>query len=51
MWHLKCGLVLLGVLAWVFVIDERTPHSRVREERANQEAIMRLLDELVQLGR
>jgi twitching motility protein PilJ len=50
---LGAALVLLGVLAWVFVKSmgaRRNTELRVRENERNQEAIMRLLDELSSLA-
>jgi twitching motility protein PilJ len=45
--------VLLGALAWVYrksLNERRTSELRVRENERNQEAIMRLLDELSSLA-
>jgi twitching motility protein PilJ len=50
---LGLAAVLLGALAWVFlqsVTARRTTELRVRENERNQEAIMRLLDELSSLA-
>ncbi len=50
---LGAALMLLGVLAWVFVKSvsaRRNTELRVRENERNQEAIMRLLDELSSLA-
>ncbi len=47
------ALALLGALAWVFlksVSARKTTELRVRENERNQEAIMRLLDELSSLA-
>lgn len=50
---LGAAFALLGVLAWVFlksVNARKTTELRVRENERNQEAIMRLLDELSSLA-
>jgi twitching motility protein PilJ len=50
---LGVAALLLGVLTWVFlksVNARRTTELRVRENERNQEAIMRLLDELSSLA-
>jgi twitching motility protein PilJ len=50
---LGCAASLLGALAWLFrksVTERRTTELRVRENERNQEAIMRLLDELSSLA-
>jgi len=50
---LAVAVVLLGVLAWVYsktISVRKTSELRVRENERNQEAIMRLLDELSNLA-
>jgi twitching motility protein PilJ len=50
---LAASVVLLGVLAWVYsktISVRKTSELRVRENERNQEAIMRLLDELSNLA-
>jgi twitching motility protein PilJ len=50
---LSVAAVLLGVMTWIFlksVNARRTTELRVRENERNQEAIMRLLDELSSLA-
>ena len=50
---LAAAAVLLAALAWVFLksmSDRRSTELRVRENERNQEAIMRLLDELSSLA-
>jgi twitching motility protein PilJ len=50
---LGCAAVLLGALAWLFrksMNARRSTELRVRENERNQEAIMRLLDELSSLA-
>ena len=50
---LGVAAVLLGVMTWIFlksVNARRTTELRVRENERNQEAIMRLLDELSSLA-
>ena len=50
---LGLATVLLGMLSWVFIKSvnaRRTTELRVRENERNQEAIMRLLDELSSLA-
>ena len=50
---LGCAALLLGALVWLFrksVTARRTTELRVRENERNQEAIMRLLDELSSLA-
>jgi twitching motility protein PilJ len=50
---LGLAAVLLGVMAWAYsktVSSRRTNELRVRENERNQEAIMRLLDELSSLA-
>jgi twitching motility protein PilJ len=50
---LAAAVVLLGVLAWVYsktASVRKTSELRVRENERNQEAIMRLLDELSNLA-
>jgi twitching motility protein PilJ len=50
---LAIAVLLLGVLAWVYsktISVRKTSELRVRENERNQEAIMRLLDELSNLA-
>jgi twitching motility protein PilJ len=50
---LALAVVLLGILAWVYsktIGVRKTSELRVRENERNQEAIMRLLDELSNLA-
>jgi twitching motility protein PilJ len=50
---LGCAAALLGALVWLFrksVTARRSSELRVRENERNQEAIMRLLDELSSLA-
>jgi len=50
---LGCAALLLGALVWLFrksVTARRSTELRVRENERNQEAIMRLLDELSSLA-
>jgi twitching motility protein PilJ len=50
---LAAATILLAALAWVFLksmSDRRSTELRVRENERNQEAIMRLLDELSSLA-